>query len=526
MTTNQRWTMVAAILGSSIVFLDGLVVAVALEPIGRELPASAVGVLEGQTYISTGYFATLAAFLILGGALSDHYGRRKVFTMGLVGFGVTSVMCGLAPTMELLIVARLLQGVAGALLVPGSLAIITATFEGQQRARAFGIWAATTSAASVFGPIVGGVLIGLTWRAAFLINVPLVLIALWATRRFMAESRDEDAGGDFDWPGAAIAVLAVGGLTLGLVRGQQNQWADPLAMAALAVGAVAVVAFPLRMARASSPLVPLGLFRSRSFATVNLSTFLIYGAIYSVLGFQSLFLQGTLGYSPVAAALTTVPSWILLAVLSTRIGTLAGRLGARRFLILGPVLMALGLLWFARIPATSAPWDATLGDPSSLVPPAATSVDVLPYLLLYGVGLSLVVAPLTTTLMSSVPVAQAGRGSAINNAISRVGQPLVGGLMFVAITAAFYGSLGRIAPNADTSSTAFRAAIAPLNGVAAGSAPELEAAARLASTEAFHIALVLGAALLLAGAVVNGIGLRAADEQAATTAPTATRVEA
>jgi EmrB/QacA subfamily drug resistance transporter len=518
--------MVAAILGSSIVFLDGLVVAVALERIGQELPASAVGVLEGQTYVSTGYFATLAAFLILGGALSDHYGRRKVFTIGLLGFGVTSVICGLAPTMELLIVGRLLQGVAGALLVPGSLAIITATFEGQQRARAFGIWAAATSAASVVGPVVGGVLIGLSWRAAFLINVPLVLVALWATRRFMAESRDEGAGRDFDWLGASIAVIAVGCLTLGLVRGEQSQWADPLAMAALAVGAVAIVAFPLRMARASSPLVPLGLFRSRAFATINLSTFLIYGAIYSVIGFQSLFFQGTLGYSPVAAAFLTIPSWVFLAVLSTRVGTLAGRLGPRRFLVIGPALMALGLLWLARIPATSAPWDATLGDPSSLVPPTGTLVDVLPYLLLYGVGLSLVVAPLTTTLMSSVPVAQAGRGSAINNAISRVGQPLLGALLFVAITAAFYGSLGRLLPDTLTSSAAFRTALPPLNAPAPGTSPALTAASRIASTEAFHLALVVGAGLLLGGSVVNGVGLRTKGERTAGAEPAATRVQA
>ncbi len=516
MTTGQRWTMVAAILGSSVVFLDGLVVAVALERIGRELPASVVGVLEGQTYISTGYFATLAAFLILGGALSDRYGRRRLFTIGLVGFGVTSACCAFAPTMELLIVARLFQGVAGALLVPGSLAVITATFEGEERARAFGIWAAATSATNVLGPLVGGVLIGLTWRAAFLINVPLLLVALWATRRHMAESRDEEAGSGFDWLGACIAVVAVGGLTLGIVRGQQRQWEDPLAFAALVVGIVGVVAFPVRMARARNPLVPLGMFRSRAFATINLSTFLIYGALYSVLGFQSLFLQAVLGYSPLAAAALTIPMGILLAVLSTRVGTLAGRLGPRRFLVLGPALMALGLLWFARIPATSAPWQASLAEPSTLVPPIDPVVDVLPYLLLFGIGLSLVVAPLTITLMGSVAVAQAARGSAINNAISRVGQPLLSALVFVVITGAFYASLGRLLPAVDTDSASFRSAVPPLNSPVDGTPAEIVDAARVASTDALHLALVLGAGLLVGGAVVNGIGLRHPD---ASTAP-------
>ncbi len=526
MTATQRWTMVAAILGSSIVFLDGLLVSVALAPIGRDLPASVVGVLEGQTYVAAGYFATLAAFLILGGALSDHYGRRKLFTIGLAGFAVTSIMCALAPTLELLIVARLLQGVAGALLVPGSLAIITATFDGPERARAFGIWAAATSATNLFGPVVGGALVGLTWRAAFLINVPLIVVALWATRRHMAESRDETAGASFDWPGAFIAALAIGGLTLGVVRGQQQDWEDPLALVALAVGLVGVVVFLLRMARAPAPLVPLRIFRSRPFATINLSTFLIYGALYTTLGFQALYLQGALGYTPLAAALLTVPIGILLMLLSTRVGTAAGRVGARRFLILGPALMAVGLLWFARIPAASAAWHADLGNPSSLVPPVDTLVDLLPYVLLFGAGLSLVVSPLTITLMASIPVQQAGRGSAINNAISRVGQPLLGALMFVVITGTFYTSLGRLLPTVDTSAPAVRATVPPLNAVAAGSVPELATASRLASTEAFHVALVLGAGLLLLGAVVNAVGLRTREERTVAAEPTSPPVEA
>jgi len=516
MTTQQRWTMVAATLGSAIVFLDGLVVSVALQRIGEELPASVVGVLEGQTYVGTGYFATLAAFLILGGALSDRYGHRRVFTIGLAGFGVTSLFCGLAPTLELLVLGRLLQGVAGAFLVPGSLAIITSTFEGPARARAFGIWAAATSATNLLGPIAGGALIGLTWRAAFFINVPLVLVALWATRRHMAEHRGVDAPTRFDWLGAITAAVAVGGISFGLIRGQQREWDDAVAWAALGLGVLAAVAFPVLMARRADPLVPLDLFRVRGFATINLSTFLIYGALYNTFGFQAVFVQGTLGYSPLAAGLITVPGGLLLTVLSTRVGALAGRFGSRRFLVAGPLLMAVGLLWFARIPATSGAWLADPADPLSLLPPVDVLVDVAPYLLLFGIGLSLVVAPLTTTLMGSVPLRRAGLGSAINNAISRVGQPLLGALVFVAITVAFYSTLGGLVPGTDTSSATLRAAVAPLNAPERGAPPQVAAASRIASTDAFHVALFVAAGLLVAGAVVNGVGLRAKDEHAPT----------
>jgi MFS family permease len=227
MTIRQRWTMVAAILGSGIVFLDGTVVNVALKKIGEDLPASIVGVLEGQTYVTSGYLATLAALLILAGALADFYGRRRVFMIGLAGFGLTSVMCGLAPNLELLVVFRVLQGAAGALLVPGSLSIITATFEGPARSRAFGIWASATSATTILGPIVGGFLVDtISWRVAFLINLPLVVIGLVATARFMDESRDESASGRFDWLGAIVIAIAVGGLAFGAIRGQEKQWSD------------------------------------------------------------------------------------------------------------------------------------------------------------------------------------------------------------------------------------------------------------------------------------------------------------
>ncbi len=501
--------MLAAILGSSMVFLDALVVNLALPRIGEELPATLVSVLEGQTYVVSAYLAILAALLILAGALADYYGRRRVFALGLIGFGGASVLCGLAPTLELLVVFRLLQGAAGALLVPGSLAILTALFEGQARARAFGLWAAATSATTVFGPVVGGLLVDtVSWRAAFLINIPVVLVALWATRRHMAETRADDATGRFDWLGAVVVVVAVGGLAFGAIRGQDRQWQDLLAWGSLAVGLAALVALPVLMARRPNRLVPLGLFRRRRFSTINLSTLLIYGALYTILTFQALFLQNTIGYSATAAGVIGLPTGILLTVLSARVGSMAGRIGARPFLVAGPVLMAAGLLWLARIPATTEAWRLSLGDPSTILPPVSALIDILPAMLLFGVGISLVVAPLTITLMGSVPVANAGLASAINNSVSRIGQPLLSAVIFVVVSGSFYAALAGAVPGFDPSDPAARALVQPLNKPGAGATGMLVDAARSASVDAFHVAAGVCAALLLGGGLANWIGLR------------------
>ena len=508
MSPRQRWTLICTVIGSGAVFLDGTIVNAALKHIGQELPASVVGVLEGQAYIVGGYLAVLAALLILSGALADHYGRRRIYVIGLVGFAATSALCGLAPTLEWLIVFRLAQGAAGALLIPGSLALITHAFDGPERGRAFGIWAASTSALILLGPVVGGTMVDtIGWRFAFLINVPLLAFAVWATLRHVAESRDTETTGRFDWLGALVAALAVGGLAFGLIRGQANEWVDPGAWIAIALGAVCLIAFPILMARRPNPLVPLELFRSRAFATVNLATFFIYGALYVTQFYTAVVLQGVLGYTAMAAGLVGVPIGIMLTVLSTRIGTVAGRIGARRFLVAGPVLMSLSLLWYARLPVASDPWRASIGDPASLIPPADVFIDVLPYALLFGLGISCVVAPLTSTLMGSVPGRFSGLGSAINNSISRVGQPLIGALVFVAISAAYYASLGS-SGGVDTSDPGVRRAFQPLNPAPAGVSADQVAAANQASMDAFHLAMLVCATLLAVGAVVSWVGLR------------------
>lgn len=508
MPRAQRWTLIAAILGSGIVFLDSTIVNLALPRIGKELPATVIGVLEGQAYVISGYLAVLAALLIIAGALADVYGRRRIFVIGLIGFGAVSILCGLAPSLEILVIARLLQGAAGALLVPGSLAIITATFEGEARARAFGLWASATSALTLMGPVIGGLIVdNLTWRLAFLINAPLVVLAVWAARTQIKESKNPDASPRFDWVGSIVGAIAVGGLAFGAIRGQESQWSDPVAWISLGLGFVALVLFPILMRINAYPLVPLSLFRIRDFAVINLATFLIYGALYVGFGYTALLYQGTLGYSAVGSAIVGLPVGIMLTLLSARIGALVGRFGPRPFLVAGPLLMAAGQLWFARLPATSTPWTASLSDLRTLIPPTDVLIDVLPAVLLSGFGISLIVAPLTSTLMSSIPSRNSGLGSAINNALSRVGQPLLGAVIFVAITASFYSSLAARVPSVDPSDPALRAAVVPLNPPKPGTSSEIAQAAKVASVDAFHLAALVSAGLLVAGAVVSGVGL-------------------
>jgi EmrB/QacA subfamily drug resistance transporter len=512
--------MVAVVLGSGIVFLDSTVVNVALPQIGRELHSSLFGTLEAQNYVYSGYLLSLSALLILAGAISDYYGRRRMFAIGLAGFGIMSLACGLAWNFESLIFFRLLQGAMGALLVPGSLAIINTTFTGEERGRAFGVWAGASAGTTILGPFIGGLLVqGISWRAAFLINIPLVAVALWATLRHVAESRDEEMSPRFDWLGAAVVAVAVGGLAFGTIRGQQREWQDPVAYVALAMGAVATIALAPLMLKREHPLIPPALFRSRNFTVTNISTLVIYGALYVTFFNLGLFVQGTLGYDPAAAGIMGVPGTLLLALFSTRFGKLSARYGPRIFMTVGPAIMALGVLWYAMVPPDSAPWHFGTGTGASILPPGDYLVDFLPGLLLFGIGLMIMVAPLTTALMTSVPEHNSGVASAINNAISRVGPQLAGALIFVAIAASFYSALATKVPGLDVSSTVVRKEITPLNlpkpnvtfrlqgdGTIRGS--QLVKPAAEASTHSFHLAMVISAGLLFLGALVNGVGIQ------------------
>jgi EmrB/QacA subfamily drug resistance transporter len=504
--STKRWILAAAVLGSGIVFLDSTIVNVALPRIGRDLPRSFLGVLEGQSYVYNAYLLTLSALLILAGALSDFYGRKRMFLYGLIGFGATSVLCGLAPTMELLVLFRILQGAAGAMLVPGSLALLTANFSGEEQGRAFGTWAGASSATTILGPVVGGLLVDtVSWRAAFLINLPMVVLAVWATWKHVPESRDEKATPHFDWLGAAVVALAVGGLAFGAIYGQQRAWRDPAGYVALAVGVLATIALPILMKRSAHPLIPLELFRSRNFAVTNISTLLIYGALYVTFYYLALYQQGTLGYTAAAAGAGGIPGSLFLIFFSSRFGSLAAKYGPRWFMALGPAIMAVGVLWFARVPSNSTPWKLQPADPTTYIPPLSFLTDLLPGSIIFGLGAMIMVAPLTTALMTSVPVRNSGVGSAINNAISRVGPQLAGALIFIFVTNSFYSMLATRLAGVDVSSGTFRAQVSPLN---TPSDPHLAALVHEASTTSFHIAMLIGAGLLIAGAVVNAIGIR------------------
>ena len=509
MTARQRWTLIAAILASGIVFLDSTVVTVALPQIGEDLTTARFGILEAQSYVYSGYLLALASLLVLAGALTDFYGRRRGFAIGLVGFAAASILCGLAFSMEALIVFRILQGAADAFLVPGSLAIITAAFDEEQQGRAFGIWAGASAVTTILGPLAGGVLVDLaSWRAAFFINIPLLALALWATLRRVDESRGENASGRFDWVGAAIVATAVGGLGFGAIRGQESQWQDAAALISIGLGVVALVAMPIWIVRSPHPLVQPSLFRSRNFTVVNVATLLIYGAMYVVFYFVPLYLQGVLGYNAAAAGIALASSMVLIALFSPRFGRLAGIHGARWFMTAGSAVMAAGLLWFTRIPVAAAAWEVDLGSPSSLVPPSSVVFDVLPAMAVFGVGAMMLVAPLTTALMTSVPASHSGVASPVNNAISRVGSQLAAAVIFIVANSIFFGTLAERAPEIDTSAQSTREAFSPLNPPAPGTPPAQVAAAAEASTDAFSFAMAVAAGLLAAGTGVSALGVR------------------
>lgn len=510
MTVNRKTgILAAAILGSGIVSLDASDVTVALPRIGQELHSRMFGVLEGQSYVYTGYSLALSTLLVLAGAMTDFYGRRRIFALGVGAFGIASILAGLAPTMELLVLFRILQGAAGAFLTPASLALITAAFTGEEQGRAFGVWSAASAIISTVGPFVGGILVDtVSWRTVFLINIPLVLGTLWIVRHYVPESRDAEATGQFDILGAVVAGLAVGGLAFGAIYGQQREWQDPAAFVLLAGGGAAAVVFPFLMARSAHPLVPLELFRSRNFTITNLSTLVIYGALSVVFYYLTLFMQGTLGYSAAAVGLAYIPEVVFLVLFSSRFGALASRYGPRWFMAVGPALMAAGTLLLAQAPAGSQAWLFRPDAPATFLPPHGYVTDFLPGLVVFGIGIMIMVAPLTTALMTSVPARHAGLGSAINNAVSEVGPQLAGALIFVVITAGFYAHLAARVPGFDPSSAAVRQEIAPLNPPPAGTSSAEASAVHEASAGAFRLAMLIGAALLAGGAAINAIGIQ------------------
>ncbi|WP_243859264.1 MFS transporter [Amycolatopsis arida] len=397
--------------------LDGTVVTIALPHIGAELGAT----MSGLQWIMDGYLLALAALILVAGALGDRYGRRRVFVLGVVWFGAASLLCGLAPTTELLVAARVLQGVGGALLTPGSLAILQASFARADRPRAIGAWSGLSGIAAAAGPFVGGLLVqAWSWRLVFLINLPLVVLCVWLAHRFVPESCDGQRGGRPHLPSAALGALGLAGLTGALVEAPARGLTDPLVPLAAVAGVLGLAAFVLRQRRLADPLVPPALFADRTFTLANALTFVVYAALAGVSMLLVLQLQVSLGYSPTAAGLAGLPITLVMLALSGRSGALAQRIGPRLQLVVGPVLIAAGMLLLLRVE-----------------PGASYAGAVLPAVLVFGLGLATVVAPVTATVLAAAPDRFAGVASGVNNAVARSG-----GLLAIAVLPAVSGLTG------------------------------------------------------------------------------------
>ncbi|HEU5002865.1 MAG TPA: MFS transporter [Actinomycetota bacterium] len=411
-TPAGRWVVAATVLGSGIAFLDGTVVNVALPAISRNLH----GGIAGLQWTLDAYLITLTALMLLGGSLGDLFGRRRVFVAGLAGFGAVSALCGAAPTIGVLIAGRALQGVAGALLVPSSLSILSATFHPEDRARAVGAWSGLAGISSAVGPFLGGWLVDIgSWRYVFLINLPLAAAAVAIALRHVPETRESAAGQRVDIPGAMAATLGLAGACYAVIEGARHF--SGLDAAAGVVGGAALIAFVLIEGRRPSPMLPLNLFRSRQFSGANLVTLAVYAGLGVTFFLVVLELQIGLHYSALAAGVSLLPVTGIMLALSARFGALAQRTGPRLPMTAGPVIVGAGLLWLSRV-----------------APGSHYVSTVMPALAVFGFGLAMTVAPLTAAVLAAVDDHHVGVGSAVNNAVSRLA-----GLLSVAVLPAVVG---------------------------------------------------------------------------------------
>ncbi|MGI8922196.1 MAG: MFS transporter [Solirubrobacteraceae bacterium] len=484
---HRTLTLVACIVGSGMVFLDGTVVNVALPAIRHELG----GGLAAQEWVVEGYLLSLSALLLIGGSLGDLLGRRRIFAAGIVSFGALSLVCAIAPTIDTLIAARVLQGVAGALLVPSTLALLMDTFPESERGAAIGTWTAFGGVATVIGPLGGGALVdAASWRWVFAINLAPAVITLLLLR-FAPPGHRESARIDFT--GALLAALGLAGPVFALIEQPREGWSSPLVLVALIAGLALLAAFLVWERRAHSPMLPLDVFRSRNFSVGNGATLAIYGGLGAFTFTLPVYLQQVAGYRALQAGLSMLPITVVMFALSRRFGALADRAGPRLFMGLGPIAAGAGLLLFVRVNA----------HPSYVA-------DILPAVLVFALGLAMTVAPLTATVLGAADDRHAGVASGINNAIARVA-----GLLAIAVVGAVIS--GYFASRVDGGVR--HAALTPLEQrsiadgrrrplTVSGSTPRVQATLRSASVDAFHLAAILGAALTAAGGLLSLAGIR------------------
>ena len=400
--------LLATVLGSGIAFLDATVVNVALPSIGEDLDAD----LSGLQWTVNAYALTLAGLLLIGGSLGDHFGRRRVFVIGVAWFAIASLLCAIAPTIEALTAARAVQGVGAALLTPGSLALIEASFHPDDRGAAIGAWSGLAGVSTAFGPFLGGWLVeAASWRLIFLINLPLAAVVIWAAR-FVPESSDPGVRGQrLDLAGAILTALGLAGVTYALTEGAGAGWTDPAPLALGIVGVVCLAGFVAVEARGSHPMVPLDMFSSRLFSAANAMTFIVYAALAGALFLLPIQLQQVAGYAPIQAGSALIPMTLVMLLISARAGRLAQRIGPRLPMGIGPIIAGAGLALLLRI-----------GGGASYV------ADVLPAVLVFGLGMAITVAPLNMAVLGAAGPARAGVASAVNNAVARIA-----GLLAVAI---------------------------------------------------------------------------------------------
>ncbi len=493
----KRITLVACILGSGIALLDGTVVNVALPTIQRALG----GGLAAQQWVVNGYLLTLGSLILVGGSLGDLYGERKVFALGVSGFGLASALCAVSPSIGFLVVARMLQGIAGALLVPSSLAVIVNTFPASERGGAIGTWTAWGAIAGVLGPLAGGELLAIaSWRWIFVINVPLAAACVWLILAVIPRSAVRERGGrHVDYPGALLCALGLGGPVFALIEQPRLGWSSPAVYLPLVAGFALLAAFTFYESRAKDPMLPLVLFRRRNFSAGNVETFAMYAGLSIVFFFLVLFLQQIGGYSPLKSGLATLPVTVVMFVLSRRFGALADRYGPRFFMGVGPLVGAGGLLLF-QMTGVQADYLS----------------EVLPPLLLFSLGLSMTVAPLTAAVLAGSEK-EAGIASGVNNAIARVAGLLGTAAVGAAIASSFSSSLDSRLSGVALSGAA-RTAVAEakrlplglptLHGMPSAQAHAIRTAAEGASLHSFHLGMVIAAVLVAIGGIVGVAGIR------------------